>query len=216
MATKTKNIVYSNIERSDWVFPEQIVLPTYEFWGVVNFMYPFIWTASCRRSVVAEESAETFLKSMHLKFNCEHGATVTQLHWTIHVVRARNEWVPTILSDALRLNVDYSEQGNGNSPLLNQDKFVVYKTWQFNILNGATDPESLKTRSHTFNLRQRIQAAPINTSSAQQLWRQMDDDAFTFVDRLYMIWYVNSPGGISYSPNSPRLNISARFTCANL
>ena len=105
--------------------------------------------------------------------------------------------VPTILSDVLRLNVDYSEQGNGNSPLLNQDKFVVYKTWQFNIFNGATDPESLKTRSLTLNLRQRIQAAPINTSSAQQLRRQMDDDAFTFVDRLYMIWYVNSPGGIS-------------------
>lgn len=216
MATKTKNIVYGNIERSDWVYPEQAISPLHESWYCINFMFPQLWTASCRRSVVANESKETFIKFMTLEFNCEHGNSVSPIHWTVKVVRAVNDWIPTILPNALRLDVDYSDGGNGNSPMLNHDRIKTLKSWEFNTFLGSTDPEYVKSRKHTFALNQRIEAAPISTLPAQQLWKELDDDAFAFDERIYLLVFCNTPANINFSPNSPRINIGCRFSCTNV
>lgn len=216
MAKKTQNIVYGNIERSDWLYPEQNVSPIFNSWYALNFMFPQLWGPSCRRSIVANESKETFIKFMTLTFNTEHGNSPLPIHWTVKVVRAVNDWIPTILPDALRLDVDYSDSGNGNAPLLNHDRIRVLRTWEFNSFSGSTDPEYIKSRKHTFALNQRIEAAPISTLPAQQLWKELDDDAFAFTERIYILVFCNTPSGLTYAPNSPRINIGCRFSCTNI
>jgi len=218
---KDHKMVAKSVDYTDYQFPETIAIVSYKVWGYTSLMQPNLWTSTCRRSNSTTISPETQLKNLTISICCNHGTSNYETSWFVAVVRPKKDWTPdlTSLVPILRGGVDFTDMGAGNAPILNYDKFVVLKSWSVttNYVSQGEPSQSTKRLVRNFRLNQTIRGSAQTVGSADQNWLGNTDSDFTNTDKLYVIYYGNTPQNAAWGAlYNPSITIGARFTCATL
>lgn len=190
-------------------------LPYNQFYGQ-SILTPQNWTATCRRSNNNLTSPEALLKNMHVSLCCNHGSTLYQVTWYVAVVRAKADWIPSVLfGDYLRALVDYTDMGFGNAPILNFDRFTILKTFSFssNAIGQGDPTHTHQRRTANIKTNQLLKASPLSTIAAEQNWVTNLDTDFQTSERLYILTFCNTPIGLTWgNGQGPSMYTSVRFT----
>jgi len=218
---KDHKLIKNSIDYTDYLFPETIAIVSYKTWNYASLMQPVVWTSTCRRSNQTSISPETQLKEMHVSICCNHGTSNYETTWFVAVVRAKKDWIPDISnpSQLLRYNVDYSDMGAGNAPILNYDKFTVLKQWitSTNYVSQGEPSQSTKRLNWKFRLNQTIKASAQTVGASDQNWYSNSEGDFDTSERLYILHYANTPSNASWGVlYNPSITVGVRFTTCSI
>ena len=218
---KDHKLIKNSLDYTDHLYPESIAIVSYRTWNYVSLLVPVMWQQTCRRANPSQTSPETQLKEMTVSVCCNHGTSAIETAWFVAVVRAKKDWVPNTAfpSTLLRDLVDFTDMGAGNAPVLNYDKFTVLKQWSVttNYYNQGQPSEATKRLTKKFKMNYTIRSSPQTNATGDQSWSSNNETDFDTSDRLYVIYYANSPSNTSWGVLAPpSITIAARFSCCSM
>ena len=218
---KDHKLIKNSIDYTDFLFPESIAIVSYRTWNYNSLIQPVNWSFTCRRSNVVSTTPETQLKEVHVSICCNHGTSNYETAWFVAVVRAKKDWTPDTAnpSTLLRTNIDWSDMGAGNAPVLNADKFVILKQWSVttNYFSQGEPSQSTKRLNWKFRMNQTLRASPQTSSNADQNWLTSTETDYETSDRLYILHYANTPSNASWGVlYNPSITVGVRFTTCTM
>ena len=215
---KDHKMIAKSIDYSDYLFPGAIAAASYQTWNYLSLMQPIVWIPSLRRSNATAISPEVQLKEMNISICCNHGGSIYEASWFVAVVRAKKDWVPDA-TNVLRPDVDWCNMGPGSAPGLNQDKFVLLKSWSTttSIQTQGEPSQATKRLVWKFKMNQLIRASAQTVGSSDQNWITNTETDFEPHERLYVIYYANSPINLNWGSGlNPSITVGARFTVCQI
>ena len=215
MVKKDHKILNSNIDYADF-YVDYAAAINWEQFSYFQFMNPVGWTTTCRRNTNTVNSPDAMLKSIELSFNIFNNLSLLYLHFFVALVRPRDVWVPDLVGpNRLRLDVDYTDMGPGNSPSLNPQMFKVLAVWHLNTQTAAAGMDNslvFKARSKKITLNQLLRAKPTTALGVSQQWRDMNDSNFNQTEKLYLLTWCNTFQGTPLGPSLPSIGTTMKFT----
>ena len=214
---KDHQTIARSLDYADYLYSANNAAMPYEKWYGQSILFPSNWSSTCRRSNLTIISPEAQLKGMTVSVCCNHNSSNLAITWYVAIVRAKIDWIPsTSFGSALRALVDFTDMGFGNAPVLNYDKFTLLKHYSFCTASIGQGAPLAGTARRVFKckLNTLMKAAPDTSSSADQNWLGMNDTEIPTNQRLYVLTYLNCPGGVQWGTANPvpSMYTSVRFT----